>query len=95
MIIITLARRRSPPLPTPHPTPSIHPYLVSFSYPQDLVSYASELGNKGSVLLLNKADLLPGFARRAWADYFDARNIRYVFWSAYEASVDLEIERGV
>ncbi len=37
-------------------------------------------------MLLNKADLLPAAVRRAWADYFDARGRRHVFWSAAAAA---------
>ena len=41
---------------------------------QDLERYALELHpTKRSLLLLNKADLLPLELRRAWADYFDAQ----------------------
>lgn len=39
---------------------------------EDLESYARELhSSKSSLLLLNKADLLPPHVRSAWADYFD------------------------
>lgn len=42
---------------------------------------------KGSVLLLNKADLLPAALRSAWADYFEEQGVEYVFWSA-KAGID-------
>lgn len=54
---------------------------------QDLEDAALELNPaKASVLLLNKADLLPQAARTAWADYFDSQDVDYVFWSAKAAS---------
>eukprot|EP00887_Chlorella_sp_A99_P006011 scaffold27.g6011.t1 len=50
---------------------------------EDLEAYARELhAAKASLLLLNKADLLPRELRSAWADYFDARGLDYAFWSA-------------
>ncbi len=53
----------------------------------DLEEYAWELHpTKESVLLLNKADLLPQEARRAWADYFDSLAVAHYFWSAKAAS---------
>ncbi|KAI8474842.1 MAG: hypothetical protein J3K34DRAFT_490873 [Monoraphidium minutum] len=52
-----------------------------------LASYASDIHpTKASLLLLNKADLLPAAVRTAWADWFDAQGKRYVFWSAYAAA---------
>jgi large subunit GTPase 1 len=39
--------------------------------------------SKGSMLLLNKADLLPEELRTLWADYFDRLGVRYAFWSAF------------
>jgi large subunit GTPase 1 len=38
--------------------------------------------HKASLLLLNKADLLPTGLRTRWADYFDSIGVRYAFWSA-------------
>lgn len=38
--------------------------------------------HKTSLLLLNKADLLPLALRKRWADYFDTIGVRYAFWSA-------------
>lgn len=43
--------------------------------------------SKPSLLLLNKADLLPAPLRSAWADYFEQQNVDYVFWSA-KAGID-------
>ena len=55
---------------------------------EDLESYSVHLHpTKGSVLLLNKADLLPATLRSAWADYFDQAGVEYVFWSA-KAGID-------
>ncbi|KXZ45888.1 hypothetical protein GPECTOR_49g472 [Gonium pectorale] len=51
---------------------------------EDLEAYARELhASKGSLLLLNKADLLPPHVRTAWADYFDKAGVEYAFWSAH------------
>eukprot|EP00891_Asterochloris_glomerata_P002392 jgi/Astpho2/2392/e_gw1.00044.39.1_t len=53
---------------------------------EDLEAYARELHpSKASLMLLNKADLLPAPLRSAWADHFDAAGIDYVFWSAKTA----------
>lgn len=55
---------------------------------EDLEGYSVALHpTKGSVLLLNKADLLPAALRIAWADYFDKQGVEYVFWSA-KAGID-------
>ncbi|KAK9803238.1 hypothetical protein WJX73_008324 [Symbiochloris irregularis] len=54
---------------------------------EDLRALAGELDPpKPSMLLLNKADLLPTPLRSAWADYLDARGLDYVFWSAKAAT---------
>ena len=54
----------------------------------DLEGYSVALHpTKGSVLLLNKADLLPAALRSAWADYFEQQGAEYVFWSA-KAGID-------
>jgi len=37
---------------------------------------------KSTLLILNKADLVPLQARKLWADYFDTFGIRYVWFSA-------------
>eukprot|EP00198_Chlamydomonas_reinhardtii_P009867 XP_001699204.1 hypothetical protein CHLREDRAFT_206017 [Chlamydomonas reinhardtii] len=51
---------------------------------EDLENMARELhASKSSLLLLNKADLLPPHVRTAWADYFDKAGVEYAFWSAY------------
>lgn len=58
---------------------------------QDLERYAKELHvSKQSVLLLNKADLLPVEARRAWSAYFDSLGLAHYFWSAKAASEETE-----
>ncbi|KAL4856594.1 GTPase LSG1-1 [Chlorella vulgaris] len=50
---------------------------------EDLERYARALHpTKRSLLLLNKADLLPEALRSAWADHFDSLGLDYVFWSA-------------
>ena len=59
----------------------------------DLEAYARELHPaKASVLLLNKADLLPRRLRAAWATYFDSLRADYVFWSAKAATDALQAE---
>ena len=62
---------------------------------EDLESYSVQLHpTKGSVLLLNKADLLPAALRSAWADYFDEAAVEYVFWSA-KAGIDSLTAQGI
>lgn len=57
---------------------------------EDLEAYAREIHPaKASVMLLNKADLLPRGLREAWADYFEAQGVDFVFWSAKAASEKL------
>uniref|UniRef100_A0A0D9Y1I6 CP-type G domain-containing protein n=1 Tax=Leersia perrieri TaxID=77586 RepID=A0A0D9Y1I6_9ORYZ len=57
----------------------------------DLELYAKEIDeHKRTMLLVNKADLLPMNIRKKWADYFKARDILYVFWSAKAATATLE-----
>ncbi|KAH3666618.1 hypothetical protein WICMUC_005602 [Wickerhamomyces mucosus] len=59
----------------------------------DLANYVKELDErKKNLLLVNKADLLTPKQRRAWANYFKSRNIRYTFFSAFEANQLLERE---
>ncbi|CAL8466799.1 g6335 [Coccomyxa elongata] len=54
---------------------------------EDMEEYARELHPaKASLMLLNKADLLPRQLREAWADYFEARGIDFIFWSAKAAT---------
>jgi large subunit GTPase 1 len=53
---------------------------------EDLERYAVALHPaKRSLLLLNKADLLPEGLRSAWADHFDGLGVEYLFWSAKAA----------
>lgn len=57
---------------------------------EDLEAYCLELhATKRTLILINKADLLPARLRSAWADYFDSLGINYVFWSAKFAA-DME-----
>jgi len=59
---------------------------------EDLELYCREIHDaKRTLLLLNKADLLPEKLRSAWADYFDEQGLRYAFWSAKQAAED-EVE---
>ncbi len=54
---------------------------------EDMDDFARELHPaKASLMLLNKADLLPLRLRAAWADYFEARGVDFIFWSAKAAS---------
>ncbi|MED6119382.1 hypothetical protein PIB30_011185 [Stylosanthes scabra] len=57
----------------------------------DLEAYAREVDkHKRTLLLINKADLLPASIREKWAEYFRARDILFIFWSAKAASAALE-----
>ena len=73
-------------------TPSCHAQVIDARDPltyrsNDLEQYARDIApHKGSLLLLNKADLLSAELRTAWADYFDERGVSYVFWSAKAAA---------
>lgn len=61
---------------------------------EDLEAYVKELNpGKTTMLLLNKADLLSEELRRAWAEYFDAQNIPFLFWSAKAAYEEIEAEQ--
>eukprot|EP00262_Sarcandra_glabra_P018088 TRINITY_DN6402_c0_g1_i1.p1 TRINITY_DN6402_c0_g1~~TRINITY_DN6402_c0_g1_i1.p1 ORF type:complete len:638 (+),score=126.49 TRINITY_DN6402_c0_g1_i1:203-1915(+) len=56
----------------------------------DLEAYAREIDEyKRTLLLVNKADLLPITVRRRWAEYFRLHGILFVFWSAKAASAVL------
>ncbi|XP_038723246.1 GTPase LSG1-2 [Tripterygium wilfordii] len=57
----------------------------------DLEVYAREINeHKRTLLLVNKADLLPFSVRKKWAEYFRGHEILFVFWSAKAASAALE-----
>ncbi|CAL9061037.1 unnamed protein product [Musa banksii] len=57
----------------------------------DLEEYAREIDeHKRTLLLVNKADLLPIAIRRKWAEYFNHHGILFVFWSAKAATAALE-----
>lgn len=57
----------------------------------DLELYAREIDeNKRTMLLVNKADLLPLVVRKKWAEYFKSNEILFLFWSAKSASAILE-----
>ncbi|XP_047048572.1 GTPase LSG1-1-like [Lolium rigidum] len=57
----------------------------------DLEVYAKEIDeHKRTMLLVNKADLLPLNIRKRWADYFKKHDILHVFWSAKAATAKLE-----
>lgn len=48
----------------------------------DLEKWTVSLGNKETLLLVNKADLLNERQRKAWAEYFSGEGIPFVFFSA-------------
>ncbi|KAJ8768208.1 hypothetical protein K2173_021148 [Erythroxylum novogranatense] len=57
----------------------------------DLEAYAREIDeHKKTLLLVNKADLLPFSVRQKWVDYFRHNEILFLFWSAKAASAVLE-----
>lgn len=57
----------------------------------DLEAYAQEIDeHKKTLLLVNKADLLPFSVRERWAKYFRLHGILFIFWSAKAASAALE-----
>ncbi|XP_019453828.1 PREDICTED: GTPase LSG1-1-like isoform X2 [Lupinus angustifolius] len=57
----------------------------------DLEAYAWEVDeHKRTLLLVNKADLLPESIREKWAEYFRAHDILFIFWSAKAATAALE-----
>ncbi|XVF19604.1 hypothetical protein REPUB_Repub11eG0125300 [Reevesia pubescens] len=57
----------------------------------DLEAYAREIDDhKRTLLLVNKADLLPVSIREKWAIFFRFHKILFVFWSAKAASAALE-----
>ena len=61
---------------------------------EDLETYVKELNpGKTTMLLLNKADLLSKELRRAWAEYFEAKGISFLFWSAKAAYEEIEAEQ--
>lgn len=62
----------------------------------DLEAYAREIDeHKRTLLLINKADLLPYSVRLKWAKYFQLHGILYVFWSAKAATAELEGKKQV
>lgn len=57
----------------------------------DLEAYVKEVDPyKRTMLLVNKADLLPSSARLRWAEYFRSQGISFLFWSAKIATAVLE-----
>ncbi|KAF3775983.1 GTPase [Nymphaea thermarum] len=53
--------------------------------------YAKEIDeHKETVLLVNKADLLPLTVRKIWARYFRVHGIQHIFWSAKAAAAAFE-----
>ncbi|MCD9637735.1 GTPase LSG1-2, partial [Datura stramonium] len=56
----------------------------------DLEAYALEVDqHKKTMLLVNKADLLPISIRKKWVEYFHKQGILFLFWSAKAASAAL------
>ncbi|ERM99388.1 hypothetical protein AMTRI_Chr12g266860 [Amborella trichopoda] len=59
----------------------------------DLEAYVQEIDkHKRTLLLVNKADLLPSDVRESWAKYFHTHDIPFIFWSAKAASAALQGE---
>ncbi|KAI5074215.1 hypothetical protein GOP47_0010176 [Adiantum capillus-veneris] len=57
----------------------------------DLETYVHEIDPfKRTMLLVNKADLLPITARSKWSSYFKSQGISFLFWSAKNATAVLE-----
>lgn len=57
----------------------------------DLENYIKEVSpDKEIVLLVNKADLLTREIRRHWADYFNEKGIKYIFFSALVEAEKIE-----
>lgn len=57
----------------------------------DLEVYVKEVDeHKRTMLLINKADLLPYEIRLKWAKYFNDHDILFLFWSAKAASAALD-----
>ncbi|KAI4340517.1 hypothetical protein MLD38_025345 [Melastoma candidum] len=57
----------------------------------DLEAYAQEVDrHKRTLLLVNKADLLPVSLREKWAEFFQNQGILFLFWSAKAATAALE-----
>ncbi|KAL8090480.1 hypothetical protein AgCh_039795 [Apium graveolens] len=57
----------------------------------DLEAYAKEINEDNrTLLLINKADLLPFSIRDKWAQYFRLHGILFVFWSAKAASAAVD-----
>ncbi|GJS62412.1 GTPase LSG1-2 [Tanacetum coccineum] len=62
----------------------------------DLEAYAREIDeHKRTLLLINKADLLPYSVRQKWAKYFRLHGILYLFWSAKAATAVLEGKKQI
>ncbi|KAI8078736.1 uncharacterized protein BX664DRAFT_342584 [Halteromyces radiatus] len=61
----------------------------------DLDKYVKEVDpRKNNLLLINKADFLTRDQRLQWADYFDAHDIRYTFFSAKAATTAQEAAKA-
>ncbi|KAK3240999.1 hypothetical protein CYMTET_49200 [Cymbomonas tetramitiformis] len=60
---------------------------------EDLEQYIREVSKlKRTVVLLNKADMLPVELRERWADHFDRQGCEYLFWSAKQVIVEAKEE---
>lgn len=58
-------------------------------YSEDLSAYVNEVdANKMNVLLANKADYLTYNQRIKWAEYFDSKNVKVVFFSALDPEAE-------
>ena len=52
-------------------------------------------GKRKTLLLVNKADLLTRKQRTKWADYFDANEVQFAFYSAMDAAALLEKDSSI
>ncbi|XP_014678756.1 PREDICTED: large subunit GTPase 1 homolog [Priapulus caudatus] len=58
---------------------------------EDLEKYVKEVNpNKLNAILVNKADMLTAAQRQIWLEYFDANNIRAIFFSAMAELEDIK-----
>lgn len=56
-------------------------------YSSDLTQYVKEIATrfkktKKSILMLNKADLVPLIMREKWLQYFESKGVEVIFYSA-------------
>lgn len=63
---------------------------------EDLERYVKEVdARKGNMLLVNKADMMSRNQRKAWAEYFQAHDVAYRFFSASPKDVEVGLRDSV